>query len=93
MAAESRTVKYLVSGKVQGVYYRGSTAAEAKRLGIAGWARNLPDGRVEVVACGDAEAVAKLGDWLWRGPPLAVVDGVKVELWTGDDVAPEFTVR
>ncbi|MGB7216765.1 MAG: acylphosphatase, partial [Gammaproteobacteria bacterium] len=47
-ASRSKAVRYLVSGRVQGVYFRGSTLDEARRLGLSGWARNLPDGRVEV---------------------------------------------
>src|SRR5690606_30528739 len=95
VSAESRVFRYLVSGKVQGVYYRGSTVVEAKRLGIAGWARNLPDGRVEVVARGNPESLAALADWLWKGPPQAAVEGVRAELWTGEDVdiGSDFVVR
>ena len=88
-----RTVRYLVSGRVQGVFYRASAASAARRLGLAGWARNLPDGRVEVVADGEAEALAELSDWLWKGPPAAVVDGVRVEEWTGGGIEADFHVR
>ncbi|HEX7080117.1 MAG TPA: acylphosphatase [Gammaproteobacteria bacterium] len=86
-------VRYLVSGRVQGVFYRASAASEARRLGLAGWARNLPDGRVEVVAAGDRRAVEALCAWLWKGPPAARVDGVTAEEWTGGDVGPGFDVR
>lgn len=68
-----------VSGRVQGVWYRASTQEEAKRLGLKGWAKNLPDGRVEVMACGNGEAVAELYEWLKKGPPLAVVAEVTYE--------------
>jgi acylphosphatase len=71
-------VRYLVEGRVQGVFFRASTAARARELGLAGWARNLRDGRVEVVARGDARALAELADWLWHGPPAARVTGVTV---------------
>ena len=67
-----------VSGKVQGVWYRASTVEEARRLGLTGWVRNLPDGRVEIVAEGPREALEKLVAWCHEGPPLAVVDEVKV---------------
>jgi acylphosphatase len=93
VAAESRALKFLVSGKVRGVYFRGSAAAEAGRLGIAGWAKNLSDGRVEVVAFGEPQALADFTDWLWKGPPSAIVEGVRAELWTGGDIAPGFGVR
>jgi acylphosphatase len=68
--------RFLVTGKVQGVFFRASTAREAARLQLAGWARNLPDGRVEVLARGAAPAVQALERWLHKGPPLARVDDV-----------------
>lgn len=68
----------LVSGKVQGVFYRASTRNEARRLGLAGYARNLEDGRVEVLACGSVEDVERLVAWLRKGPPLARVENVEV---------------
>ena len=67
----------LVSGRVQGVWYRASTCREAERLGVTGHARNLPDGRVEVLACGAPAAVDALCDWLWLGPPRAEVGDVQ----------------
>lgn len=72
-------MRYLVSGKVQGVFFRASTRLEAERLKITGYARNLPDGRVEVLACGDADAVDQLRNWLTRGPSQARVAGVSSE--------------
>ena len=68
-----------VSGRVQGVWFRGATAEHALALGVAGYAKNLPDGRVEVLAVGESSAVARLLEWLQRGPPLASVEGVQVE--------------
>ena len=67
----------IVSGKVQGVFFRGSTAREAVRLGISGHAMNLPDGRVEVLAFGSAGAVEEFRRWLARGPPMARVDRIE----------------
>lgn len=69
----------LVAGRVQGVFYRTSTRARAEVLGVTGYARNLPDGRVEVLACGEPEAVTALCDWLWRGSPASSVRDVQVE--------------
>jgi len=74
------TARFLVSGRVQGVFYRASTRNEAVRLGLAGSARNLDDGRVEVIASGADEALAALERWLWQGPPSARVDDVKREV-------------
>ncbi|MCG8433032.1 MAG: acylphosphatase [Gammaproteobacteria bacterium] len=71
--------KCYVSGKVQGVFYRASTASKARSLGITGSARNLPDGRVEVIACGSQDSVSDLCAWLWQGPELAEVDNVECE--------------
>jgi len=68
--------RFLITGRVQGVFFRASTAREAERLGLKGWARNLPDGRVEVLALGSAAHVAKLAAWLAVGPPRARVDAV-----------------
>jgi acylphosphatase len=68
-----------VSGRVQGVFFRASTRSRARELGVTGHARNLPDGRVEVLACGSAAAVEALCAWLWEGPPGAQVSAVEVE--------------
>jgi acylphosphatase len=68
--------RFLVSGKVQGVCFRASTREQALRLQLAGYAKNLPDGRVEVLAVGKAEALADLERWLWQGPSLAKVEEV-----------------
>ncbi|MEA5444777.1 acylphosphatase [Gammaproteobacteria bacterium AB-CW1] len=89
----SETVKrrFLVSGKVQGVFFRASTRAEADSLGVSGWARNLPDGRVEVVAHGDADALEKLESWLWKGPPAAEVNAVDTDDYVGD-IADGFKI-
>lgn len=61
---------------MQGVFYRASTRNQARELGVTGFARNLPDGAVEVLACGEAAAVRALRDWLWEGPGAAVVEQV-----------------
>ena len=68
--------RFIVRGKVQGVWFRASTRDVAVRLGLTGHARNLANGDVEVLALGDAEAIATLADWLQQGPPLARVDAV-----------------
>jgi acylphosphatase len=69
----------LVAGRVQGVFYRASTSSRAESLGVTGYARNLDDGRVEVLACGEPDAVQALCDWLWEGPPAAHVTSVDVD--------------
>lgn len=69
--------KCLVSGQVQGVFYRASTQRQANALGVTGWAHNLPNGKVEVVACGEESAVVTLCEWLWKGPEYAQVTDVQ----------------
>lgn len=68
-----------VSGRVQGVWYRASTQDKAKELGLVGWAKNLPDGRVEVLAFGDKDKLLELHAWLKIGPELAEVAEVTFE--------------
>jgi acylphosphatase len=70
--------KCLVSGRVQGVFYRGTAAQRARELGVRGYARNLPDGRVEVLACGEGEAVQAFVNWLWIGSSASKVMAVDV---------------
>jgi acylphosphatase len=72
------TRRYLVSGRVQGVSFRAATRHRAREIGVDGHARNLADGRVEVVASGSDGLLAQLESFLWRGPPLARVDAVVV---------------
>ncbi len=75
--AERARVHLLVSGLVQGVAFRAYTVDEARRLGVAGWVRNLADGRVEVEAEGDRAALDGLVRFCRRGPPAAQVDDVE----------------
>ena len=69
--------RFSISGRVQGVFFRDSTRAEALQLRLAGYARNLSDGTVDIIACGQADDVAALREWLQVGPPLARVDSVE----------------
>jgi acylphosphatase len=82
----------VVSGRVQGVWFRGSCQEQARALGVGGWARNLGDGRVEAVFEGPAGAVERMVDWCRRGPRQAEVTGVETneETPTGE---PGFHVR
>ncbi|MGR8950712.1 MAG: acylphosphatase [Gammaproteobacteria bacterium] len=70
---------YIVEGRVQGVFYRASAREEAVRLGLHGWVRNLPDGRVESFACGDAGPLREYERWLRQGPRLANVTAVSTQ--------------
>jgi acylphosphatase len=77
--------RFLIGGKVQGVFFRASTREQALKLGLRGYAKNLPDGRVEVLAQGEAPALDALQRWLHAGPPMARVDSVE----RSDADAPE----
>ena len=87
-----------VYGRVQGVWFRGSTQRQALRLGLRGHARNLPDGSVEVLACGPTPELQTLRQWLQRGPPSARVERVECELsqpgpTATEKLSPRFETR
>ncbi len=84
---------YLVSGRVQQVYFRRSTVEEARRLGITGWVRNLPDGRVEATAYGSATALKIFDTWLQTGPAMARVEKVEVKPVNADQPPGSFAVK
>lgn len=88
-AMDEHAVRCIVSGRVQGVWYRVTTARQAEQWSLRGSARNLADGAVEVIAAGDPEAIARLCAWLWEGPSAARVTGVEVQEWS-DPVEPGF---
>ncbi len=68
---------FIVRGLVQGVFFRASTEATARRLGLSGWVRNSANGDVELIACGTMSQLDDLEKWLWQGPPSASVTGVQ----------------
>lgn len=69
--------RVVVTGRVQGVWYRGAMQREALRLGLSGWVKNLPDGSVEAAVEGAGDLVDELVRWCASGPPAAQVTGVK----------------
>ncbi len=85
--------KCIVVGRVQGVFYRASARAKAIELGVTGYAKNLPDGHVEVLICGKPEAVGHFKAWLWQGPPAAIVSDVKCELIENLGYPGEFDIH
>lgn len=87
----SRAVRFLVGGRVQGVFFRASTQQQAGMLGLRGVARNLDDGRVEVIAQGDDAAVEALERWLQHGPPMARVERIERSAWH-DEVPAGFRI-
>jgi acylphosphatase len=88
-----RRVRAIVTGRVQGVSYRASTAAEARRLGLAGWVRNLADGSVELEAEGSDDLVAALLAWCHDGPPAARVQHVAIEDLPTTGASGRFEIR
>jgi acylphosphatase len=76
--------KCVVSGRVQGVFYRASAASRARELGVRGYAKNLADGRVEVLACGEPDAVQAFIEWLWVGSSASQVTAVEVSDMASD---------
>jgi acylphosphatase len=91
-----RRLHAVVSGRVQGVGFRASAQQVAQRLGLAGWVRNLADGRVELEAEGPPVVLDQLLAWLRKGPSLSRVDGVEVDWPDGGGLEPlahPFQVR
>jgi acylphosphatase len=83
----------VVSGRVQGVCFRYATEDEARRRGVAGWVRNLPDGRVEAVFEGEEDAVEGMIAFCRTGPPAARVDGIEVRREAPSGAAEGFSIR
>ena len=77
-ASESKRARILVSGNVQGVFYRSSAADVAQKLGLAGWVKNTFGGGVEIVVEGEKESIEKLIEWCGQGPDFAKVENVEV---------------
>jgi acylphosphatase len=71
--------QFFISGRVQGVYFRAATQSCARKLGLTGWVRNLPDGRVQALAQGSFTALQEFEKWLWQGPEDAEVEKVAGE--------------
>lgn len=88
----SKTYHFYVSGRVQGVFFRMRTQEQAQLFGLTGWVKNLPDGRVEVMASGQVDRLKELQDWLGKGPDLARV--LRVDTNVVDYMEFEgFTIR
>ena len=92
MAEEYASASILVTGRVQGVFYRASTLEQAQLLNLTGWVKNLPDGGVEVLAEGPKYALEQLVEWCRMGPPAAEVDNVSARYGTFRDEFKTFTI-
>jgi len=88
-----RRVKILVSGRVQGVYFRRFTQKQAKQFSINGHARNLHDGRVEIIAEGESKIIEKFIKWCHKGPVTARVDHVEITDLQADEELTSFEIR
>ena len=86
-------VHVVISGKVQGVWFRASTKDKAEQLNIKGWVRNTSDGKVEAMFEGDEENVNEILKWCYQGPPLAEVENVKVKKQVPSNDLDCFSVR
>ncbi len=85
--------QFLISGRVQGVWFRATTQQTANRLGITGYAKNLSDGRVEVLACGKHDSVTELGEWLWQGSAHSDVKKIVIHQKGAQDRPNSFEIR
>lgn len=86
-------VQLVISGRVQGVMLRQSARGKALELGLAGWAHNLLDGRVEIVCEGEKENIEKFIEWCKKGPPFAKVENVEVQYREHKDEFQSFEIR
>ena len=88
-----QAMRCLISGRVQGVFFRDSTHQQAQQLNITGFAKNLADGRVEVLAYGDKTALSQLKHWLHQGSPMASVTRVDCQIMSQPATIPtNFTI-
>jgi acylphosphatase len=85
--------RFLIRGRVQGVGFRWFTHDVARREGVTGWVRNLPDGRVEALVEGDADAVTRVERAVRIGPPGARVETVAVDLEDAAGAYNDFSIR
>ena len=86
-------LRALITGRVQGVWYRQSTLEQARALGLAGWVRNTPAGEVEALFEGEADAVEAMVQWCHSGPPMAKVGDVATERFSPQGLLPPFKIR
>ncbi len=85
-------MRFVVSGRVQGVFYRSAAQQKAQQLNLTGWVKNNHTGNVELLACGEEKNIKQFEKWLWQGPKFAEVESVKFEetAWEKHD---DFIIR
>ena len=86
-------IHIIISGRVQGVWFRASTKQMAKQLGLTGWVRNTPDGCVEAVFEGEENIINKMIEWCHKGPPLSKVKNVEVKNQEPTNEFIDFSIR
>jgi len=86
-------VNVLISGRVQGVWFRSSTKQKAEQLGVTGWVRNTKDGRVEAIFEGEENSVKSLIEWCHHGPPLAKIEKVEVNNQSPTNGFDDFSIK
>lgn len=91
--ASLNCARFLITGRVQGVFFRDSTRQRANALGVTGYAKNLANGRVEVLAWGSEVALNDLEAWLWEGPRMAEVSDVERQDTEQEEAPAEFRIR
>ena len=96
MRQDTEALRWVITGRVQGVWYRDFTRREARSLGLRGWVKNLPDGSVEARVAGPRGKLDELKERLYEGPPLGRVDGIAEEVLepaAAAELGPGFEVR
>ena len=88
-----KNVNVLISGRVQGVWFRSSTKQKAEQLGVTGWVRNTKDGRVEAIFEGEENSVKSLIEWCHHGPPLAKIEKVEVRNQNCTNGFDDFSIK
>ena len=83
----------LISGRVQGVWFRATTKEKAEEYNVRGWVRNTSDGKVEALFVGEEKDVERLIQWCYHGPPLAEVEKVEVKPYTAREDFKDFTIK
>ncbi len=88
-----KTVHLIITGKVQGVFFRDYTMQKAQDLGVNGWVRNLPNGSVEAMIEGQPDLVDKMIEWFYRGSPLSLVNDVEIDEILPTQTLTDFQIR
>jgi len=87
------TVHVVISGRVQGVWFRANTKQKAEQLGMTGWVRNTADGKVEALFEGDEKHIQEMIDWCHRGPPMAQIDNVEITEQSSSNGFDGFSIK